>query len=51
MPSVLTEHQNGKGSVFLLNTDVFPGNDDISKLATLILRTAMSAHMPSEIEN
>ena len=50
MPSVLTEHQNGKGSVFLLNTDVFPGNDDISKLATLILKTAMSAHMPSEIE-
>ena len=50
MPPILTEHLNGKGSVFLLNAGVFPGNDDIRKFMTLVIRTAMKGEMPDDLQ-
>ena len=50
MPPVLIEYQNGKGSVFLVNTEVFPGNDDICKMMELVLKTAMKGEMPDYIQ-
>ena len=49
MPPVLTEHQIGKGSVFLLNSGVFPGNDDIRRFMALVLQTAMKGEMPDDL--